>query len=210
MPVLPYCIFLATPTLALPMRGVQDSEIQIIAVDRLMASYSEIEKCRLSAQIFRQDALAFHDVVRGVFARTAVVPFRFPTWLTLTELTDHLRKESERYERFLSTHAEHVQMELRLGAPAPGLPDTPASSGTEHLRGRAARLHRVRESADEVRQLLSAEVVDWRERDTPEGTRLFALVPRDRVPSFREKLGESGADVSVRWSGPWPATEFLT
>ena len=210
MPVLPYCIFLENPRLELPVRGVQGSDIQIIAVDRLTALYSEIQKSRLSASTFQQDALAFHDVVHGVFGHAAVVPFRFPSWLSLTELTDHLRKESERYERFLNIHAEHVQMELRLAAPAPSLSDRPASSGTEHLRGRAARTRHLRESADGFRQLLAAEVIEWRERDLPEGLRLFGLVHRDHVASLREKLGGRGSDVSVRWSGPWPATEFLT
>jgi len=210
MQVLPYCILLANPTLELPVHGVQDFEIQIIAADRLMALYSEIENNRLSAQTFQKDALAFHNVVHGVFASTAVIPFRFPTSLSLTELTGHLRKESERYERFLNIHAEHVQMELRLAAPAPALADRPLRSGTEHLRGRALRQRRLGDAADELRQLLSAEALEWRERDTPEGVRLFALVRRDRVPGFRERLGESGPELSVRWSGPWPATEFLS
>ena len=210
MPVLPYCIFLANPRLEPPVRGVQGSEIQIIAVDRLMALYSEIEKSLLSASTFQQDALAFHDVVHEVFGHAAVVPFRFPSWLNVTELADHLRKESERYERFLSAHAEHVQMELRLAAPAPSLPDHPARSGTEHLRGRAARTRQLRETADEFRHSLAAEVIEWREREVPEGLRLFGLVHRDQVAGVREKLGGRGPDVSVRWSGPWPATEFLT
>jgi|SRR5579859_2232932 len=209
MPVLPYCILLANPRLELPVRGVEDSEIHVIAVDRLTALYSEVEKSRLSAQTFRQDALAFHDVVHEVLGRTAVVPFRFPSWLTLTELTAHLRKESERYERFLSTHAEHVQMELRLAIQAPSISERPASSGTEHLRGRAARTRQLHETADEFRRSLASEVIEWREREVPEGLRLFGLVHRDQVVAVREKLGGRGPDVSVRWSGPWPATEFL-
>lgn len=117
-------------------------------------------------------------------------------------MTEHLEKESAGYQLFLTEHAEQVQMEFRVATHSE---QRAASSGTEHLRMRSEQLREVGNAAEELRNLLAADVVDWRERDVAEGKRLFALVERSRVARFRERLSERG----VRVTGPWPATEFL-
>jgi hypothetical protein len=187
----------------LPEKGVDGTTVQTKSCGELTALYSEMETSQITPAIFQQAALEFHHVVHGVFADVAVIPFRFPTWLRVEELAAHLEKESERYQAFLRRHAPHVQMELRLAHAS--VAAQPASSGTEHLRARAARLHEVEDAARELKQLLGDQVQEWREHDIPEGKRLYALVERTHVTTFREKL--SGR--TVRWSGPWPATEFL-
>jgi hypothetical protein len=203
MPLLPYCVLLTKSSYKLPEEGVDGTPVQTKSCGDLTALYSEMETSQLTPAIFQQAALDFHRVVHTAFADVAVIPFRFPTWLTAEELATHLEKESERYQAFLTFHAGHVQMELRL-AHAPAAAQA-ASSGTAHLRARAARLHEVEDAAREMKQLLGDEVQEWRERDTPEGKRLYALVERTRVTSFGEKL----TGRTPRWSGPWPATEFL-
>jgi len=77
------------------------------------------------------------------------------------------------------------------------------------LRARAAESWQLRNTAEELKNLLSSEVIEWRERDTSQGMRLYALIDRANVTSFRERLGKREHDTSLRWSGPWPATEFL-
>jgi hypothetical protein len=156
----------------------------------------------ISSDCFQQSALQFHHVVQAVFADAAVIPFRFPTWLSEEGMTTHLERESDGYESFLTRHAKHVQMEFRVASHSE---QGPASSGTEHLRMRAEQLRGVEKAAQEMRSLLAADVVDWRERDIPGGKRLFALVDRSRVARFRERLSECGVLVT----GPWPATEFF-
>jgi hypothetical protein len=203
MPLLPYCVLLTKSSSALPEKGVGGTLVQSKICGRLTTLYSEMETSQITSVGFQRAALEFHHVVHGAFANAAVIPFRFPTWLTTAELSSHLEKESERYQSFLIRHASDVQMELRL-AHATGATQQ-ASTGTEHLHARAARLHEVEDAARELKQLLGDQVQEWRERDIPEGKRLYALVERTRVTSFREKL--SGR--TVRWSGPWPATEFL-
>jgi hypothetical protein len=183
--------------------GVRGAEVLATNVGELTALYSEIEKEQIVPEQFQDAALEFHRVVHAAFANAAVVPFRFPTWISTEELADHLRDQAERYRSFLTQYADHVQMELRLTL-APGDMDR-ASSGTEHLRARAAQLHQVENAAEEVRRLLAGDVIQWRERDIPEGKRLFALVKRADVASFRERLSGRG----LSWSGPWPAMEFL-
>jgi hypothetical protein len=206
MPLLPYCVLLTKALGKLPAKGIRDAEIQTKHVGELASLYSEVEKSRIALATFQQAALEFHRVVHGVFDYAAVIPFRFPTWLSEEELEDHLKKESAHYHAFLTHHADQVQMELRLTHLSGNASQKPASTGTEHLRARAAQLHHFEQSAEELKTLLSAEVVDWRERDLQEGKRLYALVERSDVVNFRERLSQQ----KVRWSGPWPATEFLT
>lgn len=186
-----------------PVTGVRGAEVLATSVGELTALYSKIEKEQIVPEQFQDAALEFHRVVQAAFASAAVVPFRFPTWISPEELADHLKDQAERYRSFLTQHADHVQMELRLTL-APGDVHR-ASSGTEHLRARAAQLHQVENAAEEAKRILAGDVIEWRERDIAEGKRLFALVKRGDVESFRERLSRRG----LSWSGPWPAMEFL-
>jgi hypothetical protein len=206
MAVLPYCILFTKSRTGIPEKGIRDSEIEQLTEGSLLALYSQLEKSEISAQTFREAALEFHDVVHAMFKHVAVVPFRFPTWLSEPELAEHLREESARYRDFLTHHAEHVQMEIRIAFPTDEASHS-ASTGTEHLRQRATQLRELHTMKEKLKQLLSAEVIEWRERELPNGLRVYALVNRNRVPTFREKL--SGQDTRLSYSGPWPAMEFL-
>lgn len=207
MPVLPYCILLHDSAASVPETGVLNSRIHRLREGDLLAPYSELSRNAVSPTAFQPAALEFHWVVRAVFDRAAVVPFRFPTWLTPPELSKHLQHESQRYTTFLTQHAEHAQMEVHL-TPSTSSPKS-TTSGTAHLRARAAESSQLRKTAEDLKILLSSEVIEWRQRDTPQGVRLYALVDRDKVTGFRERLSNREHDVSVRWSGPWPAMEFL-
>jgi len=203
MPLLVYCVLLQDVTTELPNHGVRNAEVHAVRTGRLIALYSEMEQSSIAADSFKDSALEFHHVVHSVFARSAVIPFRFPTWLSKAELIAHLEDKSVRYESFLRDHAAHVQMELRVEQTHAGV--SHAASGTEHLRARAAQLGELEKKTSELKRVLAPQVLEWRERDTAEGKRLFALVERDRVPDFRQKLG----GIKVQVSGPWPATEFF-
>jgi hypothetical protein len=99
-----------------------------------------------------------------------------------------------------------VQMEIRIALPT-GEASHSASTGAEHLRQRASQLRELHAAKERLKQLLAAEVIEWRERELPNGLRVYALVERTRVPGFRERL--SGQDSRLSHSGPWPAMEFL-
>ena len=207
MPVLPYCILLRNSAISIPETGVMNSQVHQLRTGDLLALYSEIEKSNIPAKAFQPAALEFHQVVHAVFENAAVVPFRFPTWLTMQELTRHLQQESQRYTSFLTNHANHVQMEVRVTSRPISSPI--GTSGTGHLRARAAESQRVRNIEDALKNLLSAQVIEWRERHTPAGLRLYALVARTNIAGFRERLSENEHQGNLRSSGPWPATEFL-
>ena len=207
MPVLPYCVLLHDSATSIPETGVLKSSIHQVNEGVLLATYSELLRGDISAKMFQPAALEFHKVVHAIFDKAAVVPFRFPTWLTASELSAHLQQESQRYTTFLIDHAKHTQMEVRLTASASS--PTSSTSGTAHLRARAAESRQLRNTAEALKNLLSAEVIEWRERDSPQGARLYALVDRAHITDFRERLSRLEHEISMRWSGPWPATEFL-
>jgi Gas vesicle synthesis protein GvpL/GvpF len=206
MAALPYCILLSKSLVDVPPKGICDDGIQRLTQGSLVALYSQIERTDISAPNFQQAALEFHEVVHAVFRYAAVVPFRFPTWLSETELAVHLREQWARYEDFLTQHAQHVQMEIRIELPTSEA-SQPASSGTEHLRKLATQSRELHSEKEKLKELFSAEVIEWRERELPRGLRMYALVERNRVASFRERL--SGRDPTLSHSGPWPAMEFF-
>jgi gas vesicle protein GvpL/GvpF len=205
MILLPYCIVLCVNAGLFPKSGVTGSDVHSLAESHLAVAYSPIEKSRITADTFQKSALEFHNVVHAIFAQSAVVPFRFPTWLSEAELRQHVREHCSRYQAFLQQHREHVQMEVRIRLAAQATSDS--ATGTEHLRSRAAQLRTTGEAAEAVQQSLSGEALEWRQREIPEGLRLFALVERCRIVSFREALARLGPNLGA--SGPWPATEFL-
>jgi len=94
-------------------------------------------------------------------------------------------------------------MEVRIAREADST--QPAAGGAEHLRARAAQFRKLSHLAEEIRSLVADSVIEWRERENPDGIRMYALVSRESIEEFREKLSRA----SIHTSGPWPATEFL-
>jgi superfamily I DNA/RNA helicase len=206
MPVLPYCILLRDSAELIPDTGILNSQLHRVIERDLLALYSELAR-DISAAKFQPAAIEFHRVVHAVFNKAAVVPFRFPTWLTLPDLSKHLERESQRYTTFLTNHANDVQMEIRLTELVHSV--THAATGTAHLRARAAESRQLRDAAENLKKLLSPNVKHWRDRDTAQGLRLYALLDRANVPAFGDRLRKHVQDITAHWSGPWPATEFL-
>lgn len=207
MPLLPYCIVLQDSEVSVPARGVQGSAVHGLAKGELRANYSELQQTQFTAVDLQQAALQFHQVVHTIFQARAVIPFRFPTWLTVEALGEHLDQHAELYATFLRGHADDVQMELRIheGAPLSG-----AVSGTEYLRARSGSAQYLRAASETLKARVASIIRDWRERPLTDGLRLFALLDRKNVSEFRERLGKAeGLTLVFRITGPWPATEFL-
>lgn len=203
MSLLAYCIVLDQDSTNFPACGVLGFKLELVKGAGLTALCSEMERSSIWANNFQQAALEFHRVLHEVFAHRAVVPFRFPTWLNREEMKSHLGQESLRYKNFLLQHADHVQMEVRVVRQETAIQK--GTTGSEHLRARAAQSRKVNEQASEIKNLVADNALKWREQETPDGVRLYALVSRKSIEGFREKLKR----VSVRVTGPWPATEFF-
>lgn len=205
--VLPYCIFLPN-ALEHPTAGVRGAAIRLLQEEGLAVAYSRVEPAELSQNGLQQTALEFHNVVHAIFARLAVIPFRFPTFLSEEQLRDHLKKESNSYLLFLRRHPDHVQMEIRVSLET--MTGTRATTGTGYMTQRLAQRRSLVRASEELRRVLSDHLREWRIREQRDGMRLFAMIDRESISILR-RLAKSVQlrDVRVRVSGPWPATEFL-
>lgn len=205
MALLLYCVLAADAHPSLPKTGVAERAVQELERDALRYWYTEIAAADLRGLDVRREAVAFHKVIQAAFEQAAVIPFRFgETVESLAELADRepaLHRELERLR-------DVVQMELRL-SPAAGA--AASMSGTEYLRARQAAIHAVSEAASTAREATADLTREWRQRGTRTGIRCYALVPRSAIDGFRARIRDAAfeADVQVRVSGPWPATEFL-
>jgi len=177
--------------------------------------YSEggIASDSASGRSTKDDLLAFHRVVQAFFQSGAVIPFRFPTTLTDTaQLTTWLQGHAAAVARELERLRGTVQMELHLTA-APNPIKPAAGGGREYLEARRDAQSSLREAALQARQRAGALATEWRERETREGLRCYALVGRGRerefAAEFAETLAGPASAVSMRVTGPWPPAEFL-
>ena len=208
MALVPYCIFLLDEV-EVPSTGIQGSPVLLLTEGELSVMYSEIaEPQQLTGDRLQGAALDFHRTVHAIFAHRAVIPFRFPTLLSETELREHLRSQAVPYQNFLRDHANEVQMEVRLW-PFNSAPLKRGTTGTEYLEGRIAGEARMLPLGDTLGGLPGVREV--RRIPSRDLTRFFALVDRKHLEEFRTKAQERfpAGNIRMRVTGPWPATEFL-
>jgi len=157
----------------------------------------------------RSSARQFHGVQQELFRAGAIIPFRFPTILeSCDQLREHLDLRSTEYKSLLRRFANSVQMDLAL-THATAL--QASSSGSDYLRERQTRSRLLNHFAADLHGLATPLAKDWRQRSVANGLRCFALVEREQVHEFNEKMKTvyAPAELSVRISGPWPVAEFL-
>jgi len=223
MPLLPYCVFLAAPS-EVPTAGVENRVVRHLDLAGLSVIYSDLETNEIAGDKFQPAALKFHEVIDRVFQQRAVIPFRFPTFLSEVTLRDHLEKDSEQYLNFLRAHAEHVQMEIRIWrAEVPGpvrssrddaksaAPSKPIG-GTEYMKRLLELQMPLQLAAREVQRISEPLVHEWKTDEGRDWIRVFALVPRKHVDDLRHRLSPSLVEprrTHMRVTGPWPATQFF-
>ncbi len=189
-----------SPTAPLPPRGVRAAAVEMLRRDPLVCYFSRYDAFPGgSAEELKKDALDFHWVVNHVFEKQAVIPFRFPTLLpSQAELEQFLERNSDAYLADLRRLRDRVQMEVRVSIPA----EAPASeTGTAYLKAKFDAAQRVIELESLMKSAAQAE---WKQR----GNRYFALIPREVVTEFRDKIAALG-QATLRVSGPWPPTEYV-
>ncbi len=169
----------------------------------------------------REDALAFHRVVRDVFRHAAVIPFRFPTLLpNEEELRAFLDPQAADYREELQRLREFVQMEVGIaihageaaagGSAAPGRKQPRAGAGADDLHQRQVQHGSLEATAGRLKAAAGTLAHAWHDHEISKGLRCSALVARADVEEFRERLAELGElPHKVVVSGPWPATEFM-
>jgi len=185
---------------------------------------SRIEGSDLAAFVSRSDhrevwlqaplstsALEFHRVLTELFESAAIIPYRYPTILENDqELTELLNQRSGEYNTLLSKFENWTQMEARVSHSVSGS-SAPTGSGTEYLLERQRRQRALADFGSELGAAAFSVAGEWRQRSVKSGLRCFALVERNRVVDFKEKMRSISvpAGLKVRVSGPWPVTEFL-
>ncbi len=206
MPLLLYCI--SESEVAPPDGGVRGQRVEHEAIAG-MQCYFAVFPAPLT-KLTKEDALAFHHVITGIFSRTAVIPFRFPTVLEgKGELEVYLETEGHDLLETLQRLREFVQMEVRLTVG--DAQAASAGSGKEYLQSRKHAREDLLELAENVHELFEEDVRGWHNREFQNGVRCYALVPRHMVADFRhkcERLRLEG-EVRVAVSGPWPPSEFM-
>jgi hypothetical protein len=196
--------------------GVRQKPVEARAVGDLAIAFSAFDQ--MEQLPVPESALEFHRVLSTMLRRSDVIPFRFPTWLSVEALEQHLSDRSEAYQHALARIAGCLQMEIRLsGAESPGKRaaiagvETAPASGREYLQRKSGAQSELRIHAEVARENLDEHVREWRMHLSPEGCRLFALVPRDEVEKFTHKAKALHfADLEVKVTGPWAAFEFIT
>ncbi len=189
-------------------RGVHGANVQASEVSDLRCLYSQISD--LSGRA-REAALEFHRVLQAILSSTDVVPFRFPTLLAnQEELASEVQRRAAEYHRWLARIRGKVQMEARIEHRGRAGGDVHAS-GTEYLRSRHARRRALEAAAASLQRAVAGLVDEWRQRESSDRVRGFALIGRDSVTQFRQAIAEAemASDVVTRISGPWPPTEFF-
>lgn len=188
---------------ATPMTGVGGARLLHSDEQSVACWYSETQPAQSSAQA---DVLAFHGVVNAFFQRGAVVPFRFPTTLPdAAALQTWLAANASEVTRELERLGPMVQMEIHLANPAARA----SGSGREYLESRRDAERSLADRARLARDAVADLAAEWRQRETRDGLRCYALVPRGREQEFVARIGALAGGATSRVTGPWPPAEFL-
>jgi len=211
MSLLIYCVTETSAVNSLDHSGVGSMLVETVEHNGLRCFVSESKSA--DGKDVRDEALAFHRVLKDIFQQGAIIPFRFPTTLPdRSKVIAHLTEHLEEYTSALSRLRDLVQMELRIQSQENGPETQVKASGTEYLRNIQARRAKLEMAAKEFRQLGAGFIKAWRQRDSTHGIRCFALIDRTAVIDFQREIGNIPiqSELTARLSGPWPATQFLT
>ena len=208
MAILLYCVTSDSPSKH-SQPGVAGSLVSHLEHSGLTIFFSENPTTDLWLKTpLSKSANEFHRVQQEIFRGTAIIPFRFPTILEDGEkLRAHLEERSGEYIRLLARFANFVQIDVTITHTA----SSPPPSGAEYLRERQGRNQTLDAFATQLRSEAGTLAKDWRQRSIANGLRCFALVERNQIQEFNERMKTVSMpfQLSARVSGPWPVAEFL-
>jgi Gas vesicle synthesis protein GvpL/GvpF len=189
--------------------GVAGAVIESLAEAGVRCFYSRVESVGGNAERFRSEAQQFHAVLRQVLDHAALVPFRFPTLVeTEQDVYEFLAAHAAAYLEDLKRLRGRVQMEIRIRV---DLQAAAPPSGKAYMECRVAQRRALEGHAEAVLAAIGELITQWQVRNDGDGLRCYALLPRERVATFEERMRRlspvQGATLMV--SGPWPASEFL-
>jgi len=215
MPCLLYCVTQPGPEVKVAAGVCEAATVsrEMLGVRLYWSEIGDPEKCLGSAEVLKQSAIQFHQVLREILNATTPIPFRFPTFLENEGVLEtHLSSEQELYREALGRVQDSFQYEII--ATFSEQQDTDFSkpvSGREYLQRRQQAGARVAAVEEKLKKVTSDSVREWRGRQDRKTHRWFALVPRDHRDRFLAALRTAGGSegVRLRLSGPWPPSEFI-
>lgn len=190
--------------------GVAGSAVAALSHCGLLVFYSQEQDAQQWLKVaIHSAAQEFHRVQRELFHSSAIVPFRFPTIMEdIPRLREHIAEHANEYKSTLRRFSGLVQMDVVIT-----ITDVPqrSSSGKDYLLERQARMRSLVDVAETLQTAAGPLAQDWRKRSTSNGLRCFALVARERIADFNEKMKTARVppDFKARLSGPWPVAEFI-
>jgi hypothetical protein len=205
-----YCMTEVEATYEAPSTGgVHGAAVEWLTEAGVRCFFSRIDDLPKNGDTFRTDALQFNGVLRNLLQRATVLPFRFPTLLEgERQIREFLTSSASEYVQELQRLGGRVQMELRMMFEQE---TSNARTGKAYLEERSAQQHALQAHADAAFSLVRHVVQEWKTRREHSGIRCYALVERDQVPAFEERIRTlspvEGTRIIV--SGTWPPTEFL-
>ena len=212
MSILLYCVVLKSG-LRQPSSGVAGLPVSCSECNDVVALFSKGASAEAwTGAPLRESAQEFHRALQQVFTGGAIIPFRFPTLMKdEEELLAYLQENAALYSSSLQRFESSVQMEAVISYSDLTSGTAVKTSGTEYLRSRQKHSEELHVIANKLRDCAGDVARDWRERSVQNTLRLFALLDRNSVSEFKDRLRGFGvpAGLTVRVTGPWPVTEFL-
>lgn len=208
--VLAYCAFRRNPAISIPATGVNGAALNVLHSGDLSLLWSEIQ-WPLDSAALRRNAVEFHAVITRAFDQTAVAPFRLLTVFDSEQsLGAFAAKHAKAFVADLERLDGRVQMECVVFFKMMANPDR--SSGQAYLRQKAELRHAVDQHIASLSEALAPIAQEIRVREVNSGARLFCLLQTDRQSQFHSRARALPAPpgVELRFSGPWPAAEFLS
>jgi len=214
--------------------GLHDEALTAVVwrdVAAVVSTFDAAQLARTADELWRHE-----NVVEALMSNRAVLPARFGTMLpsrqqigdilrsfyrTLVQDIERVRGHVEIGMRFLSNIEESAELEQPPAASNRFIARG-AGPGSAYLLARLARkqqlqdrqrakLGLVRDVYDLLARHANASWLD-REWNDRRGISAAFLVPRDRIGSFRDVVGEvAGANrgVALLCTGPWPPYSFV-
>lgn len=214
MPLLLYCVALETAP-DTDVSGVGGAVVRGRIESALKFFYSKATSDSATRDVVAA-AQTVHRVVSDIFARTAVLPFQYPTLVAdEREMAKLALDRGKDFRTFLERVGSKVQMDIRLTLASEAHPvSTQAGrvdqtgSGTQYLHARAHRQATLYAAAETCR--LAAGSNGFRSNHRGENIRCQVLMERVEVVSFLERMRtlELPGGVKAAVSGPWPPAGF--